>query len=109
MKYLMVMFVLVFQFSGSAMAEGTFEIENFEVWSNTTADLDQIRITGATMNNPDGCTDTDSYMVDTTLSEEVRGRIYSTLLAAVMASRKVRVTVDGCIINRPKIVIVRIK
>ena len=83
-------------------------IQGYELWTGTHGD-ERIRITNSSINNPENCQDPDSYMVDLTLSEEHKARIYSTLLATVMTDRPVRVVIDGCQSARPRIINVIIK
>ncbi|UTW44511.1 hypothetical protein KFE80_08895 [bacterium SCSIO 12696] len=92
--------VLFLTFPASA---GEVTLENFQLWS-TTYGNDVIRVlpVGATV-IADGCTDPDSYMVKTSLPEAVKARIYSTLLAAKMAGKTVKITTSACEDNRPAI------
>lgn len=79
------------------------DISDYYLWSNTYQN-DTIRIEVASgYQNPSGCSDPDSYMVLTTLPEPSKQRIYSTLLAAKMAGRGVRLRVDGCETGRPSV------
>lgn len=56
-------------------------IPQTSIWSNTYL-LNIIRVdVGGTIRNPGGCSDPDSYMILTTLSEEAKECIYSTSLA----------------------------
>jgi len=89
----------------NARAAGEWvDLTDFYLWSNTYL-LDIIRVqVGGTVQNPSGCSDSDSYMVLTTLSEEAKQRIYSTLLAAKLAGRPVRLRIDGCESNKPAII-----
>lgn len=80
------------------------DLTDFYLWSNTYL-LDVIRVeVGGAIQNPGGCSDPDSCMVLTTLSEEAKQRIYSTLLAAKLAGRPVRLRVDGCESDKPTII-----
>lgn len=79
------------------------DISDFHLWSNTY-EYDIIRVEVVSgYQNPSSCSQPDSYMVLTTLSESSKQRIYSTLLAAKMANRGVRLRVDGCQGDRPAI------
>ncbi len=87
--------------------------KDYQLWSNTYTD-EHIRVVPSDgMYNPAGeqCSDLDSYMVDTSLPEPVKQRIYSTLLSAVMAKRSVKLRLDSssCENLRPKIITVVIQ
>jgi hypothetical protein len=88
---------------------GWVTISTFNLWSNTYS-TDTIRIEAADYYNPAGaaCNNVDSYMVSSTISSEARQRIYSTLLAAKLANKSVRLSLDTstCQEGRPKILYV---
>jgi len=90
-------------FTAYAHAAGTVYVTNFSVWSNTYNDPTIRVTTGETRFNPESCTDPDSYMVDDTLPDLVKNRIFSTLMAAKMAGKKIRLWISGCYANRPAI------
>ena len=80
-------------------------LEDFTLWSNTY-ETDTIRVykkDNQPVVNPNSCGDPDSYMVASRLSEDARERIYSSLLAAKMANRTVKIWVSGCERERPAI------
>ena len=89
----------------NARAAGVWvDVSDYRLWSNFYLG-NVIRLeTSGTIQNPAGCSNPDSYMVLTTLTEEVRQRIYSTLLAATLAGRTVRLRVDGCETDRPAVI-----
>lgn len=79
------------------------DINSFKLWTSTF-DADVVRVrTSEPISNPENCIDPDSDVVGTQLSEKVKDRIYSTLLAANMAKKTIRVVSNGCEDNRPKI------
>lgn len=86
---------------------GWVTISNFDLWSNTyTEPQIRVNLNNDTYYNPAGhCTLIDSYMVSTALTEKQQDRIYSMLLAAVMAKKPLRVRLDTnyCENNRPRI------
>lgn len=85
---------------------GWVTISTFNLWSNTY-NSDTIRIEATDYYNPAGavCNNVDSYMVSSTISAEARQRIYSTLLAAKMANKSARLSLDTstCQEGRPKV------
>ena len=94
--------------------DGWVTIERFILWSNTYNNPQiRISIVGDSVYNPAGCADADSYMVATELPQAVQDRIYSTLLAAVMAGKRVTLRLDNapgrCELTRPKVLNVRIE
>lgn len=92
-------------YSANATAEFV-TLSNFTLWSNTYANA-QIRLSDVGVPiNPSGCTDLDSYMVLSSLSAEIKNRIYSTLLSAKAMNRPVKLWVEGCESNRPAILTV---
>lgn len=102
-------FFLVIIISGECLAHdgnnGWVTISNFDLWSNTYTDPQiRINLNNDTYYNPAGvCTSVDSYMVSTALTEKQQDRIYSILLAAVMAKKPLRIRLDTnyCENNRP--------
>lgn len=83
------------------------------LWSNTHSnDTIRIVVTPADYYNPAGaiCCDVDSYMVASNISAEARQRIYSTILAAKLAGKAVKLYVDsdGCEQGRPRVLNVTI-
>ena len=92
--------------------DGFVTISNFQLWTNIYNNT-QIRviISGDTYYNPSNCSNPDSYMVSTALSEKLQDRIYSTLLSATLAQKPVvlRVENNGCENNRPRIMLVIIQ
>lgn len=94
--------------------DGWVTVNNYMLWSNTNT-YPQIRISivGDTIYNPAGCSDADSYMVSTALSEAIQNRIYSTLLAALMAQKPIVLRIEtangSCELTRPKILNVRMQ
>jgi hypothetical protein len=90
--------------ANSTQATGMWvDISDFHLWSNTYEnDIIRIQVPSG-YQNPSSCSEPDSYMVLTTLSEYSKQRIYSTLLAAKMANRPVRLWVDGCLNDRPTV------
>lgn len=78
---------------------------SYNVWSNTYK-TEYIRIevfNGETIQNPSGCTDPDSYYIPASLSGGVQSRIYSALLLALSQSKKLKLWVEGCEVNRPAV------
>jgi hypothetical protein len=80
----------------------------YTLWSNTYAgDTIRIVVTSLDYYNPAGsaCTNVDSYMVSSAISAEARQRIYSTLLAAKMAGKPVKLSLDTnyCEQARPRV------
>jgi len=71
----------------------------YTLWSNTYSN-NTVRIVVASGDyyNPSSCSNLDSYMVSSSISAEARQRIYSTLLAAKLAGKAVKLNVDngGC-------------
>ena len=101
MKKLLFLMICVTLAQNVRAAGEWVDLTGFYLWSNTYL-LDVIRVeVGGVIQNPGGCSDPDSYMVLTTLSAEAKQRIYSTLLAAKLAGRPVRLRVDGCESNKP--------
>jgi hypothetical protein len=79
-------------------------IQNFRVWSNTYgSDTIRVDTPGSAFINPQSCTDPDSYMVSAELDDKSKARIYSALLAAVMAKKPITLWVNGCERDRPAI------
>ena len=79
-------------------------LNDIHVWSNAGGN-DVVRVTTPSQSvvNPSGCSDTDSYMVLSTLAKETTARIYSTLLTAKALGQAVTVRLSGCELNRPAI------
>lgn len=96
----------------TAFSEVFLELPDYQLWS-TTNGTDVIRVIpiGTPVSNTQepACSDPDSYMVKSDLTESSINRIYSTLLAAKMASKPITLVVSGCQLNRPAIVNVIIK
>lgn len=85
---------------------GWVTIENFKLWSNTyETDTIRVVVNGDKYNPAGTCSDLDSYMVASELSEESKNRLYSMLLAANLAGKSLKVFIHGssCERNRPKI------
>jgi hypothetical protein len=103
MRLLITVFLLLL-LPNPSNANTSVDIINFELWS-TTNGLDVIRVvpTSAAVVGI-GCSDPDSYLVKTTMSDKSVNRIYATLLTAKISSRQVRLFVSGCELNRPAIV-----
>lgn len=81
---------LLFFMSSFAQAGVWHDVTNFQLWSNAYT-APQIRIglsSSVEIKNPSACpgdsNTIDSYMVNDTLPTDVKQRIYSTLLAAVV-------------------------
>ncbi len=85
----------------------------YTLWSNTYQD-NTIRIVlpAGDYYNPAGavCNNVDSYMVSSSITAEARQRIYSTLLAAKLASKPVKLRLDTnvCEQGRPRVLNVTI-
>jgi hypothetical protein len=85
----------------------------YSLWTNTYGD-NTIRIMLKTVDyyNPSACPagNVDSYMVSTGIPAEARQRIYSTLLAAKLAGKPVKLFLDtnSCEQGKPKILHVTI-
>ncbi len=92
--------------------DGFVTISNFQLWTNIY-NGPQIRviISGDSYYNPSNCSNPDSYMVSTALTDKQQDRIYSALLSATMAQKSVvlRVENNGCENNRPRIMLVIIQ
>lgn len=100
--FCLAMCVAVVQNAGAASAWVT--VANYQLWSNFyLGNIIRVEV-GGTVENPAGCSNPDSYMVLTTLPDEVRQRMYSTLLAATLAGRSVRLRVHGCETDRPAVI-----
>jgi len=75
------------------------------VWSNIDNGTNVIRVTtSGGVVNPASCTNPDSYLVLTTLSQQTQSRTLAVLLTAKAMGRPVSVRVIGCESNRPAIV-----
>ena len=85
---------------------GFVTVSNFQLWSNTY-NAPQIRlvISGDTYYNPNNCSNPDSYMVSTALTDKVQDRIYSVLLSAALAKKSVILVIDSnsCENNKPSV------
>ncbi len=90
--------------SGYASAGEFVTLSGFELWATTYAQ-DTIRLANVPMplTNPDNCSGNDSYMVSNSLGSDSKERIFSVLMAAVIAEKSVRVFVEGCEQNLPAI------
>jgi hypothetical protein len=97
-------FPLCIAYAPAASAEWAMLPAYFSIWSGAY-DADVIRIGGvsASITNPAGCADPDSYMVRTTLTKETKARIYATLLLAKAIGKSVTIWVNGCESARPAI------
>jgi len=91
-------------------AANTFiTLDNFELWSSTY-EADTIRINDLNgEQNPETCTDPDTYFVSTAMSLEAQNRAYSTLMAAKLSKQPIQVILSGCQDGRPKVVSVILK
>lgn len=79
-------------------------VASFSVWS-TVYGTDTIRVTSPQIVNPAGCSDSDSYLVLSTLCRESNSRIYATLLSAKMQGTGIQLSISPstCESNRPAI------
>lgn len=104
-----ILVVVLTSLSMFSFADVNVDLNDFELWS-TTAGSDLIRVfpKGVPVNNSATCGDADSYMVKTTLAPAAINRMYSTLLAAKMSAKPVRLMISGCETNRPAIVSVEL-
>tara|TARA_R110001592_G_scaffold349845_1_gene645492 strand:- start:11268 stop:11672 length:405 start_codon:yes stop_codon:yes gene_type:complete len=93
-----------------AHAVNTFiTLDNFELWSSTY-EADTIRINDLNgEQNPENCTDPDTYFLSTALSLEAQNRAYSTLMAAKLSKQPIQIILSGCQGGRPKVVSVILK
>lgn len=85
--------------------DGFVTADGYKLWSNTYG-TNVIRVFPSDgYYNPASCANVDSYFVSTEISLESQQRIYSTLLAAKLASKPVvlRLDTDYCEDNRPRI------
>jgi hypothetical protein len=99
----MATFLVGLAFPALANAEWTTLPPSFSLWSSTHG-ADVIRVlVSTTPSNPSGCADNDSYMVRTTLTQEVKSRIYASLLLAKAMGKPAQVWVNGCESARPAI------
>lgn len=92
--------------------DGWVKISNFKLWSNTyQSDVIRIETSDGYYNPAGRCSNLDSYMVSTVLSLEIQQRIFSTLLAALMAGKDIRLRLDTqlCEQDRPSILNVTIQ
>jgi hypothetical protein len=83
----------------------------YTLWSNThNNNTIRIVLPANDYYNPQSCSNVDSYMVASSLSTEARQRIYSTLLAAKLASKPVKLYVssNACEDARPQVLNVTI-
>ncbi|WP_419227329.1 hypothetical protein [Alteromonas sp. OM2203] len=100
---LFITFPVAFAHDGN---DGWVTIESFKLWSNTyQTNTIRVVVDDSVYNPAKTCSDIDSYMVASELSEESKNRLYSMLLAANLAGKPVKVFVDksSCERNRPKI------
>lgn len=85
-------------------AEQDIAVSNFQVWSNVGANnVARVTTPGTTVVNPSGCTDTDSYMVSSSLPKDAQARIFAILAVARSTGGSVTLRVSGCENNRPAI------
>jgi hypothetical protein len=104
MKNIFLLCTLILFCSNTHAAGVWVDISDIKLWSNTyTADTIRVETSEARM-NPSNCSDPDSYMVLSTLSEPTQQRIYSSLLAAKMSNKIIRLRIDGCQSERPAII-----
>lgn len=87
----------------------TLNSGSYALWSGTYTDPTiRIILTVSDYYNPATCGNNDSYMVSTTISAESRQRLYSTLLAAKLAGKPVKLVLETannvCEQGRPKVV-----
>ncbi|QNM98403.1 hypothetical protein [Chitinimonas koreensis] len=103
MKKLIVLLLSLVPFAAHA-AEQDIAVSNFQVWGNVGAN-NVVRVTtpGTTVANPSGCSDTDSYMVASTLPKDAQARIFAILVVARSAGAAVTLRISGCENNRPAI------
>lgn len=104
------MAILALSVVGSVHAANNIvPMSDFELWTTTYQD-DVIRVIDLNgVKNPETCTNPDSYFVSTALSAKAQERIYSTLLAANFSEKSVRIALNGCQDNRPRLVSVLVK
>ncbi len=95
--------LLVYCFSSAAFATTFVTISDFQLWSNTY-DNPVIRVVASSIQNPESCSDADSYMVSTTLPTGAEDRVYAALLAAATADKSIQVVLSGCESGRPRII-----
>lgn len=100
---------LLLALTGAPIAHANWAtLTNFTLWSNTHSNSTIRLVVPGALVNPSGCTDPDSYMVQSTLSTDAQKRIYATLLAAKLSGKSVQAWVSGCESNRPAILNVTI-
>jgi len=111
MKFFFVLMVVLLAGSNTYAhdgANGWVTVQDYRLWSNTNnSDVIRIQVDDGYYNPASStCPDPDSYMVSTSLSVAAQQRIYSTLLAATMASKPVslNLSTDSCEDQRPKII-----
>ena len=87
----------------SLAANNFYSMQDFQLWSNTY-EWEVIRVIDLNgTQNPEGCSDPDSYFVSQSLSLEAQNRIYSTLLAAKLSGLPIQVVLNGCENTKPRI------
>lgn len=105
-KIALTSFLLVI--STNLIAGDWHETDSFYLWSNTyQAEIIRVEVPSGII-NPSACSDPDSYMVLSSIAESAQQRIYSTLLAAKMAGKKIQLRIDGCESNKPALINVRL-
>lgn len=64
-------------------------------------------VTSGAFLNPDGCPFTDGYIIDATMSGATL--LQSMLLTAFATGAEIQLTVDGCVLSRPRVISVDIR
>lgn len=110
-KIVLVLSMLVI--SNVSFASGWTTVNAFELWPSLY-DEDRIRLLSLDAGYvyiPEGCASLDSYIVQDSLSEGSKNRIYSTLLMALTTKRPVDLFIVGCdaVFDRPVIQSIRIR
>lgn len=112
MKYVTILLFAIPPFvSAHDGNDGWVTLRNFSLWSNThETDTIRVEVVDGYYNPAQTCSNPDSYMVSSALSFEARSRIYSTLLAATLASKSIVAYINpsSCEKDRPQILNVKI-
>lgn len=104
-KWLAAASIMVSMASSFCDADTQVVVSNYQLWATTNGnDIVRVIPTAISVANGEACSDPDSYMVKSTLSAGQINRIYSTLLAAKISGKPVRLVTSGCMTNRPAIV-----
>lgn len=104
MKKLILLAMCVAVAQNARASSAWVTVTDYQLWSNFyLGSVIRVEVSG-TVENPAGCSNPDSYMVLATLPEAVKQRMYSTLLAATLAGRSVRMRVHGCETDRPAVI-----